>query len=579
MATPNDRAALNPGTRADTLARMEATTYDVLVIGGGVTGAGTALDAASRGLTVALVEMRDWASGTSSRSGKLIHGGLRYLEQLNFKLVRESLRERGLMLQTLCPHLTRPIQFIYPIQHRIWERPYMGAGLILYDTLGGAGAVPRHRHLTRGGIRAIAPGLDETKMAGALTFYDVQMDDARHTVELVRTAALTGADVAAAIKVVGLLKENGAVVGAKVADLQTGRVFDIRAERVINATGPWADVLQDMAGGKPSFKVTQSKGVHILVPRDKIDCSISMFVRAEDSVLFVRTWGRHWLIGTTDTPWTGELDHPVATSQDIDYLLRNLNRVLRKPITIDDIDGVFAGLRPLVGGRPGATSKLSREHAIETTVPGFTTIVGGKYTTYRVMAKDVIDEATEGMGRTIPPCTTETIPLLGARSLQSRTPELRSRAARLGLTEESVTHLLGRFGVLTDELLDQIEASPELGLPIAGCPEYLRVEAVYAVTHEGALHLDDVLTRRTHIAILTRDRGVAAAPEVAALIAPTLGWDETTVAREVAHYLDRVAVEVAAQQVPTDNEAIAIRNAVRDPRLVVADSLSPTEGG
>ncbi len=415
MPAASERSTLSPSNRNDTLARMTGTTYDVLVIGGGVTGAGTALDAASRGLSVALVEMRDWAAGTSSRSGKLIHGGLRYLEQLNFKLVRESLRERGLMLQTLCPHLTRPIQFIYPIQHRVWERPYMGAGLILYDTLGGAGAVPHHRHLTLGGIRAIAPGLDESKMAGALTFYDVQIDDARHTVELVRTAAQQGADVAPAMKVVGLLKEDGAVVGAKVADLESGQVLEIHARRVINATGPWADILQDMAGGKPSFKVTQSKGVHILVPREKIDSQISMFVRAEDSVLFVRTWGRHWLIGTTDTPWKGELDSPTATAQDVEYLLRNLNRVLRKPITVDDIDGVFAGLRPLVGGRPGATSKLSREHAIETTVPGFTTIVGGKYTTYRVMAKDVIDEATKGMGRPIPPCSTERIPMLGAR--------------------------------------------------------------------------------------------------------------------------------------------------------------------
>jgi glycerol-3-phosphate dehydrogenase len=556
---------------------MEGTTYDVLVIGGGVTGAGTALDAASRGLSVALIEMRDWAAGTSSRSGKLIHGGLRYLEQLNFKLVRESLRERGLMLQTLCPHLTRPIKFIYPIEHRIWERPYMGAGLILYDTLGGAGAVPRHRHLTLGGIREIAPDLDETRMAGALTFYDVQMDDARHTVELVRTAAEQGADVAAAMKVVGLLKEGGAVVGAQVADLESGRVLEIRARRVINATGPWADILQDMAGGKPSFRVTQSKGVHILVPREKIDSSVSMFVKAEDSVLFVRTWGRHWLIGTTDTPWKGELDSPAATATDVDYLLRNLNRVLRKPLTVDDIDGVFAGLRPLVSGRPGATSKLSREHAIETTVPGFTTIVGGKYTTYRVMAKDVLDEATKGLDRPIPPCWTERIPMLGARSLSALTPGIQARAKELGLSPESTTHLLGRYGVLTAEVLDAIAAQPDLAAPIGGCTEYLRVEAVYAVTHEGALHLDDVLTRRTHIAILTPDRGVDSAAEVAGLIGAALGWDEDVRAAEVAHYRERVAVEIAAQQVPTDDEAMAIRGAVRDPRLVVADSLPNPE--
>ena len=578
MSASNERATLNPSARARTIERMADTKYDVLVIGGGVTGAGTALDAASRGLTVSLVEMRDWAAGTSSRSGKLIHGGLRYLEQMNFGLVRESLRERGLMLQTLCPHLTRPIKFIYPIQHRIWERPYMGAGLILYDTLGGAGAVPRHRHLTRGGIRGLAPGLDETQMAGALTFYDVQMDDARHTVELVRTAAAAGADVAPAVKVIGLLKDGERVTGASVADLETGRTFDISAKVVINATGAWADHLQDMAGGRPSFTVTASKGVHILVPREKIDSSVSMFVRAEDSVLFVRTWGRHWLIGTTDTPWAGELDHPTATSTDIDYLLRNLNRVLRTPVTVDDIDGVFAGLRPLVGGRPGATSKLSREHAIETTVPGFTTIVGGKYTTYRVMAKDVIDEAAKGLGRPIPSSPTATIPLLGARSLDAMTPQLRTRATDLGLTEEQVTHLLGRYGVLTLELLDAIEAQPDLASPIDGCPEYLRAEATYAVTHEDALHLEDVLTRRTHIAILTPDRGVNSAREVADLISIPLGWDEARTIEEVDRYRERVRVELAAQAVPTDAQATEIRNTVRDPRLVRADTIARPSG-
>lgn len=566
-----ERATLDLESRKRALARMRSHDYDVLVIGGGVTGAGTALDAATRGLSVALVEMRDWASGTSSRSGKLIHGGLRYLEQFDFGLVREALRERGLMLQKLCPHLTRPIQFIYPIQHRFWERPYMGAGLLLYDTLGGAGAVPRHRHVSKSGINRLAPALDSSHLAGAMTFYDVQMDDARHTVELVRTAAAEGADVAPGVKVVGLLKEGGAVVGATVADLQTGETFDIRAKRVINATGAWADGLQDMAGGSPSYRVTASKGVHILVPRDRIDSSISMFVRAEDSVLFVRTWGRHWLIGTTDTKWDGGLDHPSATAADIDYLLRNLNRVLRKPITVDDIDGVFAGLRPLVSGRPGATSKLSREHAIETTVPGFTTVVGGKYTTYRVMAEDVLDEATKGLPAG--PCRTADVPLLGARGYASEKESIKARAVGLGLSPEYADHLLGRYGVLTDQVLDEIERRPDLAAPIAGCPEYLRVEAFYAASHEGALHVDDILTRRTHISILTPDRGVAAAPEVAQLAGDALGWTDEQVRQQAQHYLDRVEAELAAQQVMTDAEATAIRNAVRDFRVEMAQSL------
>ncbi len=573
MTTALERSTLDPDQRRRTLAALRESEYDVLVIGGGVTGAGTALDAATRGLRTALVERRDWAAGTSSRSGKLIHGGLRYLEQKNFGLVREALRERGLMLQKLCPHLTRPIQFIYPIQHRFWERPYMGAGLLLYDTLGGAGAVPRHRHLSRAGVARVAPGMDASSLAGAMTFYDVQMDDARHTAELVRTAAAEGADVASALTVVSLLKDANAVVGARVMDLETGEEFDIRARHVINATGPWADRLQDMAGGSPSYRVTASKGVHILVPRDRIDSSISMFVRAEDSVLFVRTWGRHWLIGTTDTKWEGDLEHPVATAADIDYLLRNLNRVLRTPLTVADIDGVFAGLRPLVSGRPGATSKLSREHAIETTAPGFTTVVGGKYTTYRVMAEDVLDEALVGFPTPVGPCRTADVPLIGARGLERETPALRARAASLGLSDAQATHLLGRYGVLTAQLLDAIEARPDLGVSIAGCTEYLRVEARYAATHEGALHVDDVLTRRTHISILTPDRGVASVDEVALLVGEALGWDEGRIADEAAHYVARVESEMAAQQVVSDAEASALRNAVRDYRIARADHV------
>jgi len=574
----SSRSVLSPADRPRTLDQLATVDYDVLVIGGGVTGAGTALDAATRGLRVGLVEMRDWASGTSSRSGKLIHGGLRYLEQLNFGLVREALKERALMLQKLCPHLTRPIQFIYPIQHRVWERPYMGAGLVLYDTIGGAGAVPRHRHLSRTGMNRLAPDLDTSHLAGAITFYDVQMDDARHTVELVRTAAEAGADVASGVIVLDLIKDDDAVIGVIAADLESGETFTIRARRVINATGAWTDGLQNRAGGSPSFRVTASKGVHILIPRDRIDSQISMFVRAEDSVLFVRTWGRHWLIGTTDTAWHGDLDHPAATSDDIQYLLRNLNRVLRKPLTVDDIDGVFVGLRPLVSGRPGATSKLSREHAIETTVPGFTTIVGGKYTTYRVMAEDVLDEALQGIKTPHGPCVTDNVPLIGARGLDGQRAEIARRGAKLGLTLGAVEHLLGRYGVLTDELLAAIETDPSLGVEIPGSGGYLRAEAAYAVSHEGALHIDDVMTRRTHIAILTPDRGVECVADVADIITPLLGWTEERRQEEIQHYRARVQAERAAERVPTDEQAISARAAVRDPRLVVAAQLTGQGG-
>jgi glycerol-3-phosphate dehydrogenase len=559
------------------LARLARTEYDVLVIGGGVTGAGAALDAATRGLAVALVEMRDYAAGTSSRSGKLIHGGLRYLERLKFGLVRESLRERRLLLKVLAPHLVQPIRFLYPLRGRIWERAYIGAGLLLYDTIGGAGAVPRHKHLSLTAVRRLAPGLKRGRLIGAITFYDTRIDDSRHTLELVRTAAASGADVASAVKVVGLTKSGGAVRGAEVRDLETGASFTIRAKHVVNAAGVWTDELQRLAGGRPSFAVKASKGVHILVPREKIDSDVSLFVRAEDSVLFVRAWGKHWLIGTTDTAWTAGLDHPAATSTDIDYLLRNVNAVLEIQLTRDDVDGVFAGLRPLIRGTADATSKLSREHAVETSVPGFTTVAGGKYTTYRVMAQDVIDEAVKDLGRAVLPSHTASIPLLGAVGYA----EVRARAGRLaetsGLSTAQVDHLLGRYGSLTDELIALISERPELGRPIEGAPDYLLAEAVYAATHEGVLHLDDFLARRTHISIETGDRGVTAARAVAPVIGAELGWDDDRVAAELRYYLDRVEAELASQRLPDDESAVAARDIVRDPRLRVADRVTDGE--
>ncbi|MQA61824.1 MAG: FAD-dependent oxidoreductase [Actinophytocola sp.] len=561
---------LSPERRAATLARLARTDYDVLVIGGGVTGAGAALDAVTRGLSVALVEMRDYAAGTSGRSGKLIHGGLRYLEQFDFGLVRESLRERKLLLTDLAPHLVRPIRFLYPLRHRVWERAYLGAGLLLYDTIGGAGAVPRHRHLSRAGVRRFAPGLEQRHLTGAITFYDTQFDDARHTLELVRTAAAHGADVASAVKVVGLTKSDGAVRGAEVVDTVTENSFTISAKHVVNAAGVWTDDLQEFAGEGAGFSVKASKGIHIMVPREKIRSDVSLFVRAEDSVLFVRSWGAHWLIGTTDTAYTAGLDDPAATAPDVDYLLRNVNAVLETELTPGDIDGVFAGLRPLILGHADATSKLSREHAVETSVPGFTTVTGGKYTTYRVMAADVIDEvagALRKLGRQVPESRTATVPTIGARGYAELKASEAELAAESGLSRQSIDHLLGRYGSLTRDLLSLIADRPVLGKPTEGAPGYLLAEALYAVTHEGALHLDDVLARRTHIAIETRDSGVAAAQTIAPLVGEALGWDADRIRAEIHRYRTRAEAERAA--------LVALRTATADGR----DPLQQTANG
>jgi glycerol-3-phosphate dehydrogenase len=566
-------SVLGPEQRARAIGELATREFDILVIGGGVTGAGVALDAASRGLSVALVEKRDWAAGTSSRSGKLFHGGLRYLEQFNFGLVREALRERGLMLEKLCPHLVRPIQFIYPLKHRIWERLYMGAGLFLYDTIGGAGAVPRHKHLSKRRILQMAPGLSSEGMVGGISFFDAQVDDSRHTMELVRTAAGFGAVVAPALQVIDVTHDHtGKVNGVVVKDLESEEEIRIRAHHVVNATGVWTDELQDFAGGHADFTVQASKGVHILVPRDRIDSTISIFVRAEDSVLFVRTWGNHWLIGTTDTAWNNDLDHPAATSTDIEYLLRNVNRVLNVKLTEADIDGVYAGLRPLIKGEVGATSDLSREHAVQTPVPGFTTIAGGKYTTYRVMAEDAVNESIKqlqhcGIALDTPRSDTADIPLIGARGFEQAADEIRGQANSLGLSAVAVDRLLRRYGSMTSDLVVLMRSRPELAKPITDGAGYLRVEAVYAVTHEGALHIDDILTRRTHLSIETPDQGLSAAVEVAQIMGAELGWDAERTQLELNHYRDRVAAERAAHQVPDDLGAQAERNRVRDIRL------------
>ncbi|MGN6088276.1 MAG: glycerol-3-phosphate dehydrogenase/oxidase, partial [Actinomycetales bacterium] len=410
---------LSPATRTAALEAMsDGSELDVLVVGGGVVGAGSALDAATRGLRVGLVEARDWASGTSSRSSKLVHGGLRYLEMLDFGLVREALKERGLILGKLAPHLVRPVPFLYPLEHRVWERPYVGSGVFLYDamaaTSGNSLGMPHHRHYTRRGALKLAPSLKPDSLVGAVRYYDAQVDDARHTMEIIRTAASYGALVANRTKVVGFLREGERVTGATIRDTETGQERTVRAKVIINATGVWTDDTQALIGERGQFHVRASKGIHLVVPRDRIRSSTGLILRTEKSVLFVIPWGRHWIIGTTDTDWNLDKAHPAATAADIDYLLEHVNKVLETPLTREDVEGVYAGLRPLLAGESESTSKLSREHAVASPAPGLVVVAGGKYTTYRVMAKDAVDAAVHALGTTVGPCVTEQIPLVGA---------------------------------------------------------------------------------------------------------------------------------------------------------------------
>ena len=566
---PNN-GMLDARDRGAAFRRLATGQVDVLVIGGGITGAGAALDAASRGLRVALVESRDLAAGTSSRSSKLVHGGLRYLEQRDFRLVWEALRERDLLVTKLAPHLVKPVSFLYPLYRKVVERPYVGAGLVIYDAMEGTRRpVPHHRHLTARGALRMAPALRPERLAGAMVYYDAQVDDARHTITVARTAAAHGAIVVTRASATELLRArdgsrdaspdgslNGSrdasrVIGARVRDEETGRETDVLAQRVVVCAGVWTDRVYELGGVRAGYQVRMSKGVHIVVPREAIESDTGMIMRTEKSVLFFIPWGERWIVGTTDTDWSGDRAEPLATGEDIDYILGAANRVLARPLTRGDVIAVYAGLRPLVaasGDRADdkPTTKLSREHVVDVPVPGLVSIAGGKFTTYRLMARDVIDAAVQDFGRTVPDSVTDQLPLLGADGL----PAVRAAAARLAedhhVSLETVERLLGRYGSLIGEVLELVRSDPSLGRPLADGYPYLRAEVAYAVTHEGALHVEDVLTRRVRLFIESDDCGSAAAQAVGSIMGGLLGWSRRRRALEVRRYLDLVEAGAGA---------------------------------
>ncbi len=573
---------MTPASRTEALAKMsDSDGLDILVIGGGVTGAGVALEAATRGLRVGIVEAQDWSSGTSSRSSKLVHGGLRYLQMLDFHLVHEALTERDLLINQLAPHLVKPVAFLYPLEHRVWERAYVGAGVALYDTLATASrrrrALPFHRHLSRKGMLRKFPDLRHDAAVGALQYWDASVDDARLVLTLVRTAAAYGALAASRTQVVDLTKDaGGAVDGAVVLDLETGRELRIQARAVINSTGVWTEETEALSGERGGLRVLASKGIHIVVPRDRIRGEVGLILQTEKSVLFLIPWSRYWLIGTTDTPWTQELHHPVATSADIDYVLEHANTVLARPLTREDIIGTWAGLRPLLqpGTKAGTSSaKISREHTTASPVPGLTVIAGGKLTTYRVMATDAVDFALGPRAAELPSIT-ERIPLVGAVGLEALGRRATVVARTYGWSGQMVDHLLHRYGSLLGDLVDAIAARPDLARPLEHAPAYLRAEIVYAATHEGVLHLEDVMLHRTRLNYEMRDRGLAALPEIAALVGEALGWDEATVAAEMHSYTERALAERDAELEPDDGAAEAVR--LRTPDVTPMRALTTT---
>ena len=539
---------LGPDQREAAISQLGTEQFDILVIGGGVNGAGAALDAAARGLKVALIEAQDIAAGTSSRSSKLIHGGLRYLEQYDFKLVREALHERELMVSTLCPHLVKPVGFLFPLTEKLKERTYVGAGLALYDALRGfQRSLPWHKHLSQKQINEIAPSLRRDLVTGAIKYFDAQVDDARHTMAVARTAARHGAIIATKVSAESLIREGKRVVGVNALDLASGKKIAIRATATVMCAGVWSDQLHERFELTPGYNVTMSKGAHIVMPGSAIKSDAGIIIKTPVSVLFLIPWGDKWIVGTTDTPYEGDRAEPCATQEDVQYILDQANRVLKPKLRAKDIIGVYAGLRPLVANKKSATTtKLSREHTVDRPAPGFVSIAGGKYTTYRVMAEDVIDRAVLELRRVTKDSVTEKVPLVGADGYFALEQQTERIAQETGLSVETVTHLLNRYGSLISEILVIIKEQPKLAKRLDSDLPYIKAEIIYAASHEGAQSVDDVISRRTRLSFEAINHAVHLAEEVATLIAPVLGWSAKERKASIAHYLEMVEREKVA---------------------------------
>lgn len=562
-------------TAASRQAALEAMTdsqgVDILVIGGGVTGAGIALDAATRGLRTAIVEAGDWAAGTSAWSSKLVHGGLRYLYNLDFKLVAEALKERGLLLTSTAPHLVKAQPFLWPLKLPVIERAYSAVGIGMYDTMALAGAagkrtVPAQRHFSKEGTKKVFPGIKDSAFTGAIQFYDARVDDARLVIDLVRTAAGYGALAASRTQVTAISKDaSGRVTGASIQDLETRQTHQVAAKHIINATGVWTEESESMASRDKGLEVLASKGVHITVPRERIKASSGIFTKTEKSVLFIIPWQRYWIIGTTDTPYSQDKERPVATRADIRYVLDQANKLIADELTEDDIISTYAGLRPLLqpvskGDSQTASTKVSREHTVMEVAPGMSAIAGGKLTTYRVMAEDAVDFALGERAKDLP-SVTEGIKLVGAEGYEALAARSQAIGQQMGWEADRVEHLLERYGAELEDVMALIAQDPTWGQPLAAAPQFLRADVLQAVRAEGALHLEDVLVRRVRLDLEASDRGLAAAEEIIDIMADELGWDDQRQALELETYQQRVEAIAAAAAQDQDAPAAALMQA------------------
>ncbi|MCX7621175.1 MAG: glycerol-3-phosphate dehydrogenase/oxidase [Acidimicrobiales bacterium] len=560
--------------RSDSLRRLGDTIFDVVVVGGGITGAGVALDAASRGLRTALVERDDFASGTSSKSSKLVHGGLRYLQQGEVALVYEALAERQ-RLRKNAPHLVKVLPFLLPMFSKDGLIPKklaraLGSALWTYDLTGGARIGKLHKRISAEQALAHMPTLPRDRLAASYLYYDAQADDARLTLTVARTAAIDfGAAVANGCEVVSVLKDSaGRANGVRVrAD---GREFEVQARAVVNASGVWADDVRALDEGTHPQSIRPAKGIHIAVPWTKIrnDIAVVVPVPKDRRSMFIVRWGDLAYIGTTDTDYDGPLDDPQCTPDDIAYVLDALRFSCTSGISADDITGTWAGLRPLVRDASSErTADLSRRHKVQVSASGVITITGGKLTTYRKMAAETVDAVLEQLGPNLPigvsrRSRTKRIPLRGAAGYH----EVLDQAPTLSrqLPGHVVSHLANRYGGEARTLIAMAEREPSLAEPLVPGLPYLRAEALYAVRYEMARTLDDVLSRRVRARLLARDDSARAAPDVAALIAADLGWDADEQASQVEHYRASIDAERSAANLPVTSleaalEAAALR--------------------
>lgn len=539
---PPAAARLSLRERAANLEAMARETFDIAVIGGGITGAGVALDAAARGLSVALIEKRDFASGTSSRSTKLIHGGLRYLEQMEFGLVRESLHERA-TLARLAPHLSEPLAFLIPVYDRETPSPLgsnrlkLRLGLWLYDTLAGRRNVARHRWLTRQEALQLAPELEPHGLKGGFLYYDCLTNDARLVIEVIKAAAAFGARIANYASASGFAKTGGRIAGVEVTDALSGRQLTLRARTIVNATGVWSDEIVRFNQKNAEKTIRPSKGIHLVAPSEKLRNQAAVLIPSlgEQRFLFVIPWQGRTVIGTTDSDYTGDLDEPQAAEAEIKRVLESAACYFPgAELSRDDVVSTFAGLRPLVSSGGKATKDVSRKEMISESDSGLISIVGGKLTTWRKMAERVTDLAMrrlERQGR----CVTEEIPLAGKPVLETAR-EAERAAAEYNVAKTTAGHLIRAYGGNYRAILNITRESEELkAVLVSGLP-HIEAEVVYAARYEMAATVEDFLARRTRIALLARDHGHSCAPRVAQLMGAELGWSNAQVESALAAY-------------------------------------------